>query len=47
MTDFTPPMISRTYDPVAKPFVSLGEDEPIVFAWRSASSPEENAMARN
>jgi hypothetical protein len=25
MTDFAPPMISKTYDPVAKPLVSLGE----------------------
>ena len=32
MTDFAPPMISRTYERVAKPFVSLGERNPFAFA---------------
>jgi hypothetical protein len=32
MTDFAPPMISRTYERVAKPLVSLGERNPFTFA---------------
>jgi hypothetical protein len=32
MTDFAPPMISRTYERVAKPLASLGERNPFAFA---------------
>jgi hypothetical protein len=33
MSDFAPPIISRTYDPVAKPSVSFGEMNSSAFAW--------------
>jgi hypothetical protein len=32
MPNFAPPMISRTYDPGAKCFVSFGEMNPVGFA---------------
>ena len=32
MAHFAPPMISMTYEQVAKPFVSLGEINPFAFA---------------
>lgn len=32
MTDFVPPMISRTYERLAKSLASLGERNPFAFA---------------
>jgi hypothetical protein len=40
MTDFAPPMISRTYERVAKPLVSLGERNPFAFAVSASSRPK-------
>src|SRR6185437_14718164 len=38
MAHFAPPMISRTYARVAKPFISLPRNEPCCFCWVSISS---------
>ena len=48
MTDFALPMISRTYDPAAKCFVSLGEMNPFVFVgFPSRRDPKGKAREMN
>src|SRR6185437_10308271 len=46
MAHFAPPMISRTYAPVAKPFISLPRNEPCCFCWISHFIAAQNAVGR-